>query len=329
MDGYGENETTGRATSIRGSQDPQPTATTGTRSGDRVKARTMFSEASFRRLLYLSGISVVILLLAILATLSIASVPAIKQHGFGFLIGTVWNPVTGEFGALPFLAGTLLTSLLALLVSLVFSLAVSLYLGEYFRSGLTSSFIKGAVELLAGIPSVIYGFWGLAFLVPAVRFVEMKTGVAPYGVGILTASLILSIMIIPYSASLAREVISLVPNDLKEAALFLGATKFEVVRRVVLPYARSGILAGTLLSLGRALGETMAVTMVIGNSNMLPKSIFAPANTMASIIANEFTEATGKVYLASLVEIALVLFVVTAIINIIGRIIITRMSVER
>jgi phosphate transport system permease protein len=329
LDGYGENETTGRVTSVGGSQDPQPTAGAGIWSGDRARARTILSEPAFRRLLYLSGISVVILLLAILATLSIASVPAIKQHGLGFLIGTVWNPVTGEFGALPFLAGTLLTSLLALLISLLFSLAVSLYLGEYFRTGVSSSLIKGAVELLAGIPSVIYGFWGLAFLVPAVRFIEMKMGVAPYGVGILTAALILSIMIIPYSASLAREVISLVPNDLKEAALSLGATKFEVVRRVVLPYARSGILAGTLLSLGRALGETMAVTMVIGNSNMLPRSIFAPANTMASIIANEFTEATGKVYLASLVEIALVLFIVTAIINIIGRIIITRMSVER
>jgi phosphate transport system permease protein len=157
----------------------------------------------------------------------------------------------------------------------------------------------------------------------------MRIHVAPYGVGILTASVILSIMIIPYSASLGREVISLVPSDLKEAALSLGATRFEVIRKVVLPYARSGILAGVLLSLGRALGETMAVTMVIGNSNMLPKSIFAPANTMASIIANEFTEATGRVYLASLVEIALVLFVVTAIINIAGKVIIIKMSVER
>ncbi len=225
--------------------------------------------------------------------------------------------------------GTLLTSLLALLIAIVFSLAVSIFLGEYYRTGPTSSFVKGVVELLAGIPSVIYGFWGLAFLVPAVRFVEMRIHVAPYGVGILTASLILSIMIIPYSASLGREVISLVPADLKEAALSLGATRFEVIRKVVLPYARSGILAGVLLSLGRALGETMAVTMVIGNSNMLPKSIFAPANTMASIIANEFTEATGKVYLASLVEIALVLFVVTAIINIAGKVIIIKMSVER
>jgi phosphate transport system permease protein len=135
-------------------------------------------------------------------------------------------------------------------------------------------------------------------------------------------------MIIPYSASLGREVVSLVPSELKEAALSLGATRFEVIRKIILPYARSGIVAGTLLSLGRALGETMAVTMVIGNSNMLPKSIFAPANTMASIIANEFTEATGKLYLASLIEIALVLFVVTAIINIVGKRVIMKMSVH-
>lgn len=294
----------------------------------RMTQRGLLSESSFRRLLWLAGAVVVLLLAAIFVSLFIASAPAVKQHGFGFLVGAVWDPVSGEFGSLPFLVGTLFTSILALLISLVFSLAVSLYLGEYFRSGATSSFIKGVVELLAGIPSVVYGFWGLAFVVPAVRFLEMRLGVSPYGVGIFAASLILSIMIIPYSASLAREVISLVPGDLKEAALSLGATRFEVIRKVVLPYARSGIAAGVLLAFGRALGETMAVTMVIGNANTLPKSIFAPANTMASIIANEFTEATGKIYLASLVEIALVLFVVTALINIAGRIVITRMSVK-
>jgi phosphate transport system permease protein len=293
------------------------------------RSRSLLSEASFRKLLYLAGIAVVLLLTTILVSLIVTSAPAIGKLGFGFLTGRVWNPVSGVFGAVPFLVGTLLTSLLALLISIPFSLAISIVLGEYFRSGWVSTFIKGAVELLAGIPSVIYGFWGLAFLVPLVRFIESEFGVAPYGVGILSASLILSVMIIPYSASLGREVISLVPSDLKEAALSLGATRFEVIRRVILPYARSGIFAGILLSLGRALGETMAVTMVIGNANMLPKSIFAPANTMASIIANEFTEATGKVYLASLIEIALVLFVVTAIINIAGRIIINRVSVDR
>jgi len=303
-------------------------------AGKRTRAKSVYrtrhfvSERSFRRILYLSAIIVVLLLAAICISLVVFSMPAIRQLGFGFLVGTVWDPVSGVFGALPFLAGTLLTSLIALLISIVFSLAISIFLGEYFRSGAVSTFIKGAVELLAGIPSVIYGFWGLAFLVPAVRYLEMEVGSPPYGVGILTASLILAIMIIPYSASLGREVISLVPSDIKEAALSLGATRFEVIRKIVLPYARSGILAGVLLSLGRALGETMAVTMVIGNANSLPRSIFAPGNTMASIIANEFTEATGKVYLSSLVEIALVLFVVTAIINIAGRMIITRLSVE-
>ncbi len=277
--------------------------------------------------LRLSGIIMTSLLAAIFFTLALASGPAVKQIGFGFLTGTVWDPVANEFGVVPFLAGTLLTSFLALLISIIFSLAISILLGEYFQSGALSSFVRGGVELLAGIPSVIYGFWGLAFLVPAVRFIQLKLGVPPYGVGVLTASVILAIMIVPYSASLGREVIRLVPADLKEAALSLGATRFEVIRKIVLPYARSGIFAGVLLSLGRALGETMAVTMVIGNSNTLPTSIFAPANTMASIIANEFTEATGAVYLASLVEIALVLFVVTAIINIIGRIVITRIGV--
>lgn len=309
------------------------TATAGvfkkTYTKDLHASRQLLSEGSFKKLLHLAAIVVVLLLAAIFVSLIVSSVPAIRNLGLRFLTGTTWDPVSGVFGALPFLVGTLITSLFALLISLVFSLAISIFLGEYFRFGMTSTFIKGAVELLAGIPSVIYGFWGLAFLVPLVRIVQMKMDIPPYGVGILTASLILSIMIIPYSASLGREVISLVPSDIKEAALSLGATRFEVIRKIVLPYARSGILAGVLLSLGRALGETMAVTMVIGNANVLPNSIFAPGNTMASIIANEFTEATGAVYLASLIEIALVLFIVTAIINIAGRIIINRLSVER
>lgn len=286
------------------------------------------SETLFRRILLGSGIALVVLLLGIFFSLFYASLPAIKSIGFGFLVKTTWDPVLGEFGGLPFLVGTLLTSFLALAVSTVFSLPIAIFLGEYYRSGAVSSFVKATVELLAGIPSVIYGFWGLYFLVPLVRYVQIELGVPPYGVGLLTASLILAVMIIPYSASLGREMIALVPSDLKEAALSLGATRFEVIRKVILPYARSGIFAGILLSLGRALGETMAVTMVIGNANFIPKSIFAPANTMASIIANEFTEATGEVYLASLIKIALLLFIVTMVINLIGKAIISRMKVE-
>jgi phosphate transport system permease protein len=260
--------------------------------------------------------------------LLIASLPSIKALGISFLTGRTWDPVTLKFGALPFLVGTLITSFLALLISTFFSIPISIFLGYYYREGKASSFVKTVIELLAGIPSVIYGFWGLFFFVPIIRFIETALGVPPYGVGILASSLILAIMIIPYSASLGREVISLVPNDLKEAALSLGATRFEVIRKVILPYARSGIFAGILLSLGRALGETMAVTMLIGNSNFLPTSIFSPANTMASVIANEFTEATGAVYLSSLIELALLLFVVTTIINIIGKIIIIKTSFE-
>jgi phosphate transport system permease protein len=228
---------------------------------------------------------------------------------------------------MPFLAGTLLTSFLALLFSLPFSLAIAIFLGEYFTSGKIALFFQNTTSLLAGIPSVIYGFWGLFVLVPLVRKIEIKLGVLPYGVGIFTASLILTIMIIPYAASVGREVISLVPSELKEAAYALGATRWEVIRYVIFPYARSGIFAGILLSLGRAIGETMAVTMVIGNNNQFPTSLFAPANTMASVIANEFTEATSDVYLSALIGIALLLFLVTTIINIIGRYIIKRLSV--
>jgi len=183
-------------------------------------------------------------------------------------------------------------------------------------------------ELLAGIPSVIYGFWGLFVFVPIVRKLEMKIGIPPYGVGIFTASVILAVMVVPYASSIGREVISLVPSDVKEAAYSLGATRQEVIMKVILPYARSGIMAGILLALGRALGETMAVTMVIGNSNFLPRSMFSPGNTMASVIANEFTEATGRLYLSSLIEIGLLLFLVTVVINITGRYIIKKVRVE-
>jgi len=285
------------------------------------------SESSFRKILSVAGAFVLLLLLAIFFSLLIASFPAIRNFGIQFLFSSTWDPVRNEFGAFPFIVGTLATSFLALIISVVFSLPISIFLGEYSAQGSMATFIKSMIELLAGVPSVIYGFCGLFLLAPVVRTLEMKLGVAPYGVGILTASLVLSIMIIPYSASIGREVISLVPSDLKEAALSLGGTRFEVIRKVILPYAGSGIAAGILLSLGRALGETMAVTMVIGNSNFIPKSIFSPANTLASVIANEFTEATGSLYLSSLIELGLVLFVVTTVINLMGKWIVRRMGV--
>jgi phosphate transport system permease protein len=188
--------------------------------------------------------------------------------------------------------------------------------------------LNSTLDLLAGIPSVIYGFWGLMVLVPMVRQVEVSLGVVPHGVGIFSASIILALMIVPYSASISREVISLVPHDLKEAALSLGATKFEVITKVILPYARSGIFAGILMSFGRAVSETMAVTMLIGNANKLPSSIFSPANTLASVIANEFAEASEALYLSSLIELALILFFVTAIFSFVGRLIIKKLMVN-
>ena len=284
------------------------------------------SDRLFRTILYVSGVGLLILTTGIFVSLLLHSLPSIKALGWNFFVGKEWNPVFGEFGALPFIVGTLLTSFIALVISIPFSMAISLFLGEYFQKGILSSLLNTTVELLSGIPSIIYGFWGLFVLAPIIRTLQIKLGLPPYGVGIFTASLILAIMIIPYSASLGREVMSLVPLDLKEAAYSLGATRFEVLRNVVLPYASAGIFAGFILSLGRALGETMAVTMVIGNVNRLPNNIFAPANTMASLIANEFNEASRGLYLSSLIEIGLVLFIITILVNIVGRIIIKKVA---
>jgi len=285
-------------------------------------------EGAFRGVLLIGTLVIGLIVFAILLSLLWGSLPVFKALGWRFFPGKNWNPVTDNFGALPFLLGTLITSFLALIISLPLSLSIAILLGEFLRVGRGSSFLKSMVDLIAAVPSVIYGFWGLMILVPLMRNIEIKLGVAPYGVGIMTASIILSVMIIPNTASIAREVIKLVPADLKEAAYSLGATRYEVVRKVILPYARSGIFAGVLLSLGRALGETMAVTMVIGNANEIPKSLFAPANTMASVIANEFTEATGDIHYSALIAIGITLFFVTTVINLIGRYGIKKLAIE-
>lgn len=284
-------------------------------------------ERRFTAILTLSGLIIVILLLAIFLSLLLNSMPAIKTFGISFFLGRTWDAAAYQFGALPFLVGTLVTSFLALLISIPFSMSISIFLGEYFREGVFSTFLKSSIEVLAGIPSVIYGLWGLFVLMPVVRYMEARMGVPPHGVGIFTSSLILAVMIIPFSASIGREVISLVPGDLKEAAYSLGATKYEVIKNIIIPYARSGMIAGILLALGRAIGETMAVTMLIGNSNFIPQSIFSPANTMASVIANEFAEATG-ITAASLIYVGLILFIVTTIVNIAGNYIIKKIGIE-
>ncbi|HLX65435.1 MAG TPA: phosphate ABC transporter permease subunit PstC [Puia sp.] len=303
-----------------------PQAIAKAKSRVRRSFRQIRTENVFRQTLTIIGLLMVILLLGILLTLVIKSMPSIKALGLKYLWSSTWDPVQDIYGAAPFLVGTLISSFLALIISIPFSLGVAIFLGEYYPNGWIPNFLKNAVELIAAVPSVIYGFWGLAVLVPIVRTFESHIGVAPIGQGIFASSLILAVMIIPYAASLGRSMIQLVPSHLKEAAYGLGATRWEVIRSVILPYTKSGLFAGILLSLGRALGETMAVTMVIGNSSLMPHSIFQYGNTMASVIANEFTEADKPVYVSALIELGLVLFLVTVVINLIGKKIIDRFT---
>jgi phosphate transport system permease protein len=292
-------------------------------------------EKVFKSTLVLIALSMVIIVLAVFLTLVVQSMPSIKALGFKFLVGKTWDPVNNVFGAYPFLIGTLITSFLALLISIPFSFAIAIFLGEYYPKGWLSELMKNVIEMIAAIPSVIYGFWGLFVLVPLIQGIEMKLMVShpawnilPYGRGVFTASLILALMIIPYAASLGREVVRMVPSALKEGAYSLGATRYEVIKSVVIPYAKSGLFAGILLSLGRALGETMAVTMLIGNTVTVPDNIFSLGHTMASVIANEFTEASSPVYLSSLIEMGLLLFLVTVVINVIGKRVIKRFTNE-
>src|ERR1700759_2437523 len=303
-----------------------PEAVLKAKKSIRRSFRQIRTENVFKRTLVIMGIIMVILVLGILLTLIVQSLPSIKALGPKYLWSKVWDPVQDIYGAWPFLLGTLLSSFLALIISIPFSIAVAIFLGEYHPQGWLPNFLKNTVELIAAVPSVIYGFWGLAVLVPIVRNLESHIGVEPVGVGIFSSSLILAVMIIPYAASLGRSMITMVPSHLKEAAYGLGATRWEVIRSVVLPYTKSGLFAGILLSLGRALGETMAVTMVIGKSSLMPKNVFSLGNTMASVIANEFAEADKPVYVSALIELGLVLFLVTVVINMIGKKIIDRFT---
>ena len=247
---------------------------------------------------------------------------AFEHFGFfKFLTSSEWSYTEGaeHYGALPFITGTLMTTLLALLFCIPFSLPVALFVGEYFKGSKIAAVLSTITDLLAGIPSIIYGLWGFYTLRPIV----MTLNISPQGSGVLTASLVLAIMIVPYAASLSTEFIKMVPNDLKEGAYSLGATRAEVVRKVVFPVAGSGIFSSYVLSIGRALGETMTVTMLIGNTNNIPDSLTSTGNSMASIIANQFGEA-DDLRLSSLIAIGLILFLITAIINLIGKMMIKR-----
>jgi len=260
------------------------------------------------------------------------SMPALRKFGARFLVSSTWDPVVDQFGALPFLYGTLVSSFLAVLIAVPLSVGAAIFLTEFAPLWLKAP-VSFLAELLAAIPSVIYGLWGLFVMVPLLRdYVEPALGKAfgflplfqgpPIGLGFLAAGLILAVMILPTIASVTIEVLKTVPQPLKEAALALGATRWESIRMAVLPYSRAGIAGATLLGLGRALGETMAVTMVIGNTNRISASLLAPGSTMASVIANEFTEATSTLYLAALCEIALVLFAITLVLNAAARLLI-------
>lgn len=284
----------------------------------------MRKDKVFKLLLILSGFLMIIILSGMFLSLVFSSLTSIKEFGVSFLFSKSWDPVNNQFGALPFIIGTLLTSVISLFISIPFSLSISIFLSEILKNKTISKIFQTFVELIAGIPSVIIGLWGLFILAPLVRNLQIKFGIQPIGVGIFTASIILSIMVIPYSASIGKEVISLVPNEVKEGAISLGATEFETLKTVILPFSFRGIFAGFLLSFGRALGETMAVTMVIGNANRIPTSIFSPGQTMASLIANEFTEATTKLYTSSLIQIGLILFIISMLINVFGRLVIRR-----
>lgn len=283
----------------------------------------MNSDKITKAVLLLSSFVILLVAGGMIFSLVNGAIPAFKTFGLKFIWSNTWNPTSGseEFGALPFIAGTIITSVAALLISLPLSFSTSLFLGEYFRGTRLASILGTLVDLLAGIPSIVYGLWGFYVLRP----VLIDLGLPNQGFGIFTASIILAIMIIPYATSLSNEIISMVPNELKEAAYSLGATRLEVIFNVTVPSARSGIIAGYILSFGRALGETMAVTMLIGNANRIPDSFAGTGNTMASVIANQFGEADG-LKLSSLIAIGLLLFLLTGIINAVGKLIIKKMA---
>ncbi len=283
----------------------------------------MRRELGFRVGIGAFAVLLLILVAAIGVELTRQSLLSIKEFGFRFWLTSTWDPVAGEFGALPFIWGTLYSSILALVISTPIALGIAVFISELCPARLRGP-LTFLTELLAAIPSIVYGLWGIFVLAPAVRALETSTPEAlralplfsgpPLGNGMLAAGLILAVMVIPFTSSVAREVLKTVPPAQREAAYALGATRFEAIRAAMF-FARTGIIGAVMLGFGRALGETMAVTMVIGNNPQVSLSLFAPQYTMAAVIANEFTEATGDLYLHALTEIGLVLFIITLVVN--------------
>ena len=296
------------------------------RSGDRV----------YRIAITVSALAVPLLLLALLVAVTVAAWPALRQFGFAFLVTSDWDPVNGRFGAAPAIFGTLVSSLLAIAIATPLALGVAIFLSEFAPRWVRQP-LSFFVDLLAAIPSVVFGLWGIFVLVPVLRehvmpFLanDLHLGATPffsgpaYGTSMLAAALILAIMVLPYISAVSREVLLAVPRSQREAALALGATRWEMIRTAVIPFAKSGIIGGVILGLGRALGETMAVTMLIGNRPEISASLFAPGYTMASLIANEFSEATGDLHVAALMAVGFVLFLLTFAVNVIARLLVAR-----
>ncbi len=292
------------------------------------------SDLGFRLATGLFALALVAVVCGIGAELVRQSMLSIRQFGFSFWRTDTWDPVAGEFGALPFIWGTLYSSVVALLIAAPIALGIAVFISELSPSWLRQPLVF-LTELLAAIPSIVYGLWGIFVLVPAVRAFELALPESlrhtplfsgpPVGVGMLAAALILAVMVIPFTSSVAREVLASVPSAQREGAYALGATRFEAIR-AALSYARTGVVGAIMLGFGRALGETMAVTMVIGNNPQISLSLFAPQYTMAAVIANEFTEAADPLYLNALVEIGLVLFVITLGVNAASRLLIWSMG---
>jgi phosphate transport system permease protein len=302
--------------------------------------RMRIGDAAFRHVTRAAAISVLIILGGVIFSLVSGSLPAFHAFGLGFFVTEKWNPVTEQFGALAPIYGTLVTSILAMVIAVPVGLLIAVFLTEICPLWLRRP-IGIAIELLAGIPSIIYGIWGLFVFAPFLQetlqpflinvfgpipVLSSLFAGPPYGIGMLTAGLILAIMVLPFITSISRDVFEAVPIVLKEAAYGLGCTTWEVMRYVVLPYARVGVIGGMMLGLGRALGETMAVTFVIGNAHRISASILAPGTTISAVIANEFNEAVGDLYTSSLIALGLILFIITFIVLAIARYLLSRVK---
>ncbi len=313
-------------------------------AGRRARVLNSFKlgDISFHGLTLAAAAAVLVILGGVIVSLIHGSLPAIKAFGIGFLFAEIWNPVTDHYGALPAVYGTLVTSAIALLFAVPIGVGIAIFLTELCPQKLRRP-IGVAIELLAGIPSIIYGIWGLFIFAPflqdhvqpvlialfgPVPVLSTLFGGPPYGIGMLTAGIILAIMVLPYISSISRDVFDTVPPVLKEAAYGIGCTTTEVVRKVVFPYARVGVIGGIMLALGRALGETMAVTFVIGNADRISGSLLAPGTTISAKIANEFTEAVGDLYTSSLIELGLILFVITFFVLAVARYLLMRIEMK-